>query len=53
MRDNGYQSHVSPVATKAGLTLIHTPAANQKFGKRVYMGNYMIGDRDVFYLHMN
>jgi hypothetical protein len=53
VRDNGYHSHASPVATKAGLTLIHTPAPNQKFGKRVYMGDYMIGDRDVFNLHMN
>ena len=54
MREAGYHSlHASPSASKAaGLTLIHTPNTSGKFGKRVYMGNYQMSDKDVFDLHM-
>lgn len=55
IRDQGYNSaHASPAnATgKAGLSLIHTPSLSHKFGKRVFMGNYQMSDKDVFDLHM-
>lgn len=54
IRDFGYKSlHSSPnVASKAGLSLIHSPATQHKFGKRVFMGSYQMSDKDVFDLHM-
>jgi hypothetical protein len=54
VRDHGYSTgYISPGATsKAGLTLIHTPQTVNKFGKRVFMGNYQMSDKDVFGLHM-
>ena len=32
--------------------MIHTPYFDQKFGKRVFMGNYQMSDKEVFDLHM-
>lgn len=56
VRDAGYQTGFSPLgnqtARAAGLTLIHSPYVDGKFGKRVYMGNYQLSDKDVFDLHM-
>ena len=51
MRDQGY---LTPSASTkaAGLSVIHTPYFDQKFGKRVFMGNYQMSDKEVFDLHM-
>lgn len=55
IRDQGYATptHGAGNATsRAGLTLIHSPYVEGKFGKRVYMGNYHMSDKEVFDLHM-
>ncbi len=56
VRESGYSVGFSPMgnqtARAAGLTLIHSPYIDGKFGKRVYMGNYQLSDKDVFELHM-
>jgi hypothetical protein len=52
VRDQGYSAHVGKAAAKAGLSLIHTHPLAQKFGKRVFMGNSKMSDREVFDLHM-
>jgi hypothetical protein len=55
IRDTGYATptHGAGNATsRAGLTLIHSPYVEGKFGKRVYMGNYHMNEKEVFDLHM-
>lgn len=54
VRDMGYGTPTSGTNTtsRAGLTLIHSPYVEGKFGKRVFMGNYNMSDKEVFELHM-
>lgn len=55
VRDYGYATPThgaGNTTSRAGLTLIHSPYIEGKFGKRVYMGNYHMSDKDVFDLHM-
>jgi hypothetical protein len=55
IREYGYATptHGAGNATsRAGLTLIHSPYVEGKFGKRVYLGNYNMSDKDVYDLHM-
>ena len=54
VRELGYSTNAAGgnAAAKAGLSLIHTPALVAKFGKRIYMGNYRMSDKEVFDLHM-
>ena len=53
IRETGYLTPSASQAAKvAGLSVIHTPYFDQKFGKRVFMGNYQMSDKEVFDLHM-
>ena len=55
VRDQGYTTPTHGAAnttSRAGLTLIHSPYVEGKFGKRVYMANYLLNDKEVFDLHM-
>lgn len=55
IREYGYATptHGAGNATsRAGLTLIHSPYVEGKFGKKVYLGNYYMSDKDVYDLHM-
>ena len=54
VRDHGYHSvQNSPSTTsRAGLSLITTPLMQHKFGKRVFLADQKLTDREVFELHM-
>lgn len=54
VREQGYSLNATggTAVAKAGLSFIHTPAVATKFGKRIYMGNYRMSDKEVFDLHM-
>jgi len=54
VREQGYSTNAAGgnAVAKAGLSFIHTPAVATKFGKRIYMGNYRMSDKEVFDLHM-
>ena len=55
VRQTGYATPLhgaGNTTSRAGLTLIHSPYIEGKFGKRVYMGNYHMSDKEVFDLHM-